>query len=230
MFEPPANIMVQHVATNGREHLCAYRMGTADENVLMQIWQAVEYDLSVLPPDSRAAINHHRATIERPVIIDGGAHIGLAAVWFALTYPEAEVIAIEPQAGNFALLQRNTAGLPVNPVRAALGERIARGRVTDTGEGNWAYQVEPLTAGRFGTDDVMIFPITGFLEPGRSFIVKLDIEGAEAEVLRNPAWVEQVPVVILEQHAWADRSGLNSLYAEGRQVHQIGENIVSVLL
>lgn len=222
--------MVQHVATNGRDHVCAYRLGTADEHVLLQIWQALEYDLSVLPPDARAAINHHRATIERPVIIDGGGHIGLAAVWFALTYPEAEIISVEPQADNFALLQRNIKGLPVKAVRAAFGERIARGRVTDTGEGNWAYQVEPLTAGRFGTDDVMIFPMTAFLEPGRIFIVKLDIEGAEAEVFRDPAWVSQVPVVILEQHAWADRAGMNCLYAEGRQVHQIGENIVSVLL
>lgn len=226
--ELPVTLLVKHCETNGRAHVCAYRHGTADEQVLAQIWQHMGYDLTALPPDARAAIERRYKAIEQPTIVDGGAHIGLAAVWFALTYPEAHVIAIEPHPGNFALLQRNTKRLNVQAIRGALGAAWAQVVVTDPGEGNWGYQTERAPA---LTDDAVIAcPVTEFIDPDRIFIVKLDIEGAEEGVLRNPAWVAGVPVVIMEVHAWVDRHCINPLYAEGRQVHQVGENIVSVLL
>src|SRR5262245_8086929 len=46
------------------------------------------------------------------VIVDAGANIGLSSIWFATQYPEAKVIAIEPNRDNFALLEENTAAYP----------------------------------------------------------------------------------------------------------------------
>ena len=54
-------------------------------------------------------------------IVDAGANIGLAAVWFAANYPEARVTAIEPDKANFDLLVEDTSGYKnVVPIRGAL--------------------------------------------------------------------------------------------------------------
>ena len=42
-------------------------------------------------------------------IVDAGANIGLASVIFANRWPDATIIAIEPEAGNFDLLKKNVA-------------------------------------------------------------------------------------------------------------------------
>ncbi len=57
-----------------------------------------------------------------PVIVDAGANIGTASVWFKQQYPEAAVVAIEPDPGNAAVLRMNTAGLDnVHVMEAAIG-------------------------------------------------------------------------------------------------------------
>lgn len=40
-------------------------------------------------------------------IVDGGANIGCASVFFAQKFPQASVLAIEPELCNFAILQHN---------------------------------------------------------------------------------------------------------------------------
>lgn len=201
------------------------RAGTADEQVFVQIWQAGDYDLSTLPGVWPRIWRSYQA-IERPRIIDGGAHIGLAAVWFSLVFPRAEVISIEPEEENFARLTANTRALRrVWPVRAALGERFGRAIVTDPGEGNWAYQARPAPN---GTANLLMLPIAEFVDPARIFMVKLDIEGAEEGVMRTAGdWLANVPVVILEVHGGVDQQALEPLYLD-REVLRCGENVVSV--
>ncbi|HEY7772510.1 MAG TPA: FkbM family methyltransferase, partial [Marinagarivorans sp.] len=46
------------------------------------------------------------------VIVDAGANIGLAAIYFANQYPNAKIIAIEPEKGNFDQLTANTKPYP----------------------------------------------------------------------------------------------------------------------
>src|SRR5262245_18478234 len=45
-------------------------------------------------------------------IVDMGANVGAAAVYFAMTYPGASVFAFEPAPSSYALLAANTADLP----------------------------------------------------------------------------------------------------------------------
>jgi FkbM family methyltransferase len=221
-------IMVRDVQRGDLDRIVAYRLGTADEQVLVQVWQALEYDLSHLAKwgPIKGLYNHIAASGLHPLIIDGGAHIGLASVWFALEFPLAEVIAVEPEAENFKLLARNTAGLHVQCVHGALGDSYGLSRIVDPGEGTWGYQTEPTSV---IAGSVVRTPIADMIGvPGRLFIVKLDIEGAEGEVMRTHAdWLKECPIVIVEPHSWINQDLLAPLY-EGRGIYQCGENVVSI--
>jgi FkbM family methyltransferase len=222
-------VMLRTVERGDLARRVAYRVGTADEQVLDQVWQRREYELSHIArwPAIKGHYNAIAAAGMHPLIIDGGAHIGLASVWFALEFPLAEIIAVEPEAENFAFLERNTAGLRVQCVHGALGDSYGLSRVVDPGEGNWGYRTES-TKEVIGS--VVRTPIEDMIGvPSRLLIVKLDIEGAEVDVLRtHKEWLRDAPVVMVEQHCWIDQNGLGCLYEAGRVIFQAGENIVSV--
>lgn len=42
-----------------------------------------------------------------PLILDAGAHVGLATLFFKRRYPQARIVAFEPNPATFALLERN---------------------------------------------------------------------------------------------------------------------------
>jgi len=59
--------------------------------------------------------------VDPKVIIDAGANIGMATLFFTHKYPRAKIVAIEPEASNFAILSKNCSGLPnVTLTNAAL--------------------------------------------------------------------------------------------------------------
>ena len=56
------------------------------------------------------------------LVIDCGANAGYSAAYFLSRYPQCRLIAVEPEPGNFALLQRNLApyGERAKPVHAGV--------------------------------------------------------------------------------------------------------------
>lgn len=54
---------------------------------------------------------------EPQLVLDAGANVGLAAMLFAAMWPRAQIISLEPDKNNFAMLQLNAAMAPtVRPV------------------------------------------------------------------------------------------------------------------
>ncbi len=45
-------------------------------------------------------------------IIDGGANVGFASIYFANRYPEAKIIAVEPDESNVEVMRQNTLAYP----------------------------------------------------------------------------------------------------------------------
>jgi FkbM family methyltransferase len=75
--------------------------------------------------------------------VDAGANIGLAAIHFANRWPDAGIIAIEPETSNFNLLKKNVAPYGnVHPVNAALWNRTGEIDMIDTGFGYWAFMTQ----------------------------------------------------------------------------------------
>ena len=141
-----------------------------------------------------------------PVIIDGGGNIGLAALGFARDYPFAQVVTVEPDADNFAVLARNVAALPaVTPVQGAVASRRGHSRVIAHDRGSAGLMTEFCAADTPGAVPAWTVPdLVGMVPHGRPWIVKLDIEGAQDELFSgNLDWVGQTDLIVLEPDDWA---------------------------
>jgi hypothetical protein len=68
-------------------------------------------------------------------ILDLGANIGIASIDFALRYPQASIIAIEPVAANFQLLQKNISGFQnIRALNVAVGKHEERAALRAPGK------------------------------------------------------------------------------------------------
>ncbi len=194
------------IGTRDRRHTMHYRPDTSDESVIWQIFGRGDYDLAAFRrfSDIRNFLERqHRAGL-RPLIIDAGANIGASAVFFALTFPTARIVAIEPEAANFEMLVRNTSGLDVHCVRAALSAEAGEVVVVDAGDGPWAFRTERGHAGDPVPCTTMDALYAEFGDAGHfPFLAKIDIEGGEEDVFAsNTDWVTRTPVIATELHDW----------------------------
>ncbi len=174
----------------------AMRPDTSDQAVYHQIFEEEQY-ADVL------------GKMEFKAIIDAGANIGLSTVWLARQFPKATVVAIEPDLENFAVLERN---VNENNARAylipgALWSTDGHGKMVDDGNGKWAMRVVPDATGTVGlmTMDRAISMVEervkgAHMKLERPCLVKMDIEGAEAEVFRDHEWLRKVDMLAIEIH------------------------------
>jgi FkbM family methyltransferase len=140
--------------------------------------------------------------------VDAGAHIGIASVWFANRFPNARIIAVEPENENFELLTLNVAPYPnIEPVHAALWDTDTPLDVVDPGLGTWGFMTKRVNeTSSFGLHRHRVAGLT-IDSLMRDYklehidVLKVDIEGAEREVFRKPgAWLEQTDFIIAELH------------------------------
>jgi FkbM family methyltransferase len=222
---------------DGRTRTFHHRGVPADASVVQQIFVNQEYSLRRLRRGSELlagygdVVNHGKS----PLIIDAGANIGASAVWFAIEYPQAQVVAFEPEEGNFRVLAKNAEGLNIEPHKAAIGSRDGKVNVRDPGNREWGYQTEISDT---GTCDMM--SISRLVERKMAagsvpFIAKIDIEGAELDLFAGPtAWVDDFPVVIIELHDWLlpkQRTAepfLKCVAGRNRDFVHISENVFSI--
>lgn len=167
------------------------RLKTSDLFVYQDIFAKKELDLDV-PQAPR-------------VIIDAGAYTGLSSVYFAARYPEARIIAIEPDKSNFTLLASNARAFPnIVPVEAALWKEETELSLHDPGRSHWGFQTFDSASGIDAAQRVPSVTIESIMrDHSIDFIdiLKLDIEGSEIEVLDSSSrWIDKVGILIAELH------------------------------
>lgn len=205
------------------KHPLRLRILSSDVQVYRQVFVDKEYEfLAPTPPQ---------------VIIDAGANIGLASVYFASRYPDARIIAIEPERSNFELLKANTAAYPgVVPVQAALWNKNEELDLIDPGLGKWGFMTDrrdhaehlPGTA-RHAVAAMTVDKLMADFGLRKIDILKIDIEGAEREVFSDTsAWIDRVDAIIVELHERMKPGCNRSFYrgsADFDREWQQGENI-----
>lgn len=161
--------------------------------------------------------------------------MGLAARYFAHDYPEARVIAIEPDEANVRQARLNNDPVHVEVRQAAVGSAAMRGRIVDLGLGNNALRVEADAGGTLEIVSLNSILADAERDGLAPFLVKIDIEGFEHELFsRNVEWVERFPVLVIELHDWlmpgqgTARNFLRALAELDRDFVYINENVFSI--
>jgi FkbM family methyltransferase len=139
-------------------------------------------------------------------IMDLGANVGYASALFASRYPSSRIVAVEPDPGNYKECTENLApyGARVQALKGAVWARrsklaLARGGCDGR---DWAVQVRESSGGDANVD---AWDMPALLElSGQRYvdILKIDIEGSEAEVFaaNTEEWLPRVRNICIELH------------------------------
>ena len=137
-----------------------------------------------------------------PVIIDAGANIGLATLYFKRLFPTARIISVEPHPSTARYLRANV-GLGqiegVEVVESALaGDERPR---AIRGENISASLTDPEESDAILVDSVVF---RSLVPDGMPIdILKMDIEGTELEVLRDiRADLPRIDQILAQIHIW----------------------------
>lgn len=185
------------VKLNGHDKAVQIRLGGSDEAVFRQVFVAEEYGSSFLPDRADC-------------IVDLGANIGLTSVYFALRYPDARIISVEPDLNNFRILKMNTTdfGARMQAVNGAIWNRdclLAVDKHDEAGRplDQWGVRVseEPASTDIVISAFAMNTIVRNFELPIID-ILKIDIEGSEVELFQGARleWLDRVKMVMVETH------------------------------
>lgn len=173
------------------------RIDDSDIRVFKQIFVDNEYDSLNLPETANT-------------IVDLGANIGLSALFFLKKYPNAHIIAVEPDTVNFEFMKRNLEDYSnhVALLQAAIWPSdgvvsFVEHDESNEGLGAWGYRTETLTEGAEASVSAISIP-TLMNQFSMDFIdiLKVDIEGAEYELFEKgyESWLDKVGLIIIETH------------------------------
>ena len=214
------------VPVPGFDYEITLRFGTSDIAAFQQVFVDREYQSGNLPS-------------EASVIVDLGANIGMATVYFGLLYPKARILAVEPEADNFVLLCLNAAGLGarVSYENAAVWREdgtINLHTQDTTGHQLGAWEIRVSEGQDHAAGTVRSYRLETLLHRAgivKVDILKIDIEGAEMELFEhNPeTWLDKVRLVIVETHdrfrPGSEATVRAALREQFEELPPVGENL-----
>jgi FkbM family methyltransferase len=137
-------------------------------------------------------------------ILDCGAHIGVFSALLAARGVCQSIEAFEPEPSNYALLVKNVTPYPtITPLQLAVGRANGEQQLFDGGEtGRWSFVPPGSVGGRKGVSVRVIDLYEHIRQLDRVALLKLDLEGFEAELLNSmPADVlDRVQLLLTEEH------------------------------
>jgi FkbM family methyltransferase len=188
----PAPNSLRSVRPRGCTSQIHYRINTTDINVLQQVFLSGEYDCAGSEPDPE-------------FVVDCGANIGCASVYFLNRYPKARVVAVEADAGNSEVCRKNLEpyGERAKVIHGAIWPR-SEPLTVERGEGEeWSFSVRPCREGEPGEiEGVSLADLAREAPDGRIDLLKIDIEGAELELFSADVepWLSRTKALVIELH------------------------------
>ena len=176
-------MIARHAEALGRDvHL---RPGTTDDQVFHETFVKQFH----VPPEE----------IRPASVLDLGCNIGLTVAHFETLWPDAEVIGVELDADNCVAARRNCRRARILNVAVS----ATSGTLTYAGEEAWSFRLDP--SGDRAVEARTLDDLIGLFESGPDF-VKMDVEGAEWEVIKAPGeWPERVGSLLVEIHGTEGR-------------------------
>lgn len=162
-----------------------FRKGKSDRYEFNQVYVYKDYDINLKNPK---------------IIIDAGACIGISTRFLAKKYPNAKVIALEPDKNNFKLLKFHTRDCKnVIALNKALWKDTSKLKITNPNGESMGFIVNKSQYGE--VQGVSISNLIKEFQIKKIDFFKIDIEGSEKEIFENSnEWISKVGVVQIEIH------------------------------
>lgn len=225
--------VLRPIAARAKEHLVSlwrspeYRslQGLGDRLRRVPRYRHVELEVDgwhLHAPDGASLLSSYREIVHQgiyrfpwesaspPRVLDLGANIGLAVLDVKRRHPRAHVVALEPDPKVCAYLRRN---LRENGATDVVVREVAAWTEDTTlrfwSEGADAGRIDAGAASRERASiDVVAIDARTLFDDGPFDFVKMDIEGAEAEVLPVCApFLRETPFLFVEYHGRAGEAG-----------------------
>lgn len=169
------------------KHPISLRKNTSDLKVFFQIFVNKEYDINMgFIPNTT---------------IDGGANIGLFSVFLANKYPDCQIIAIEPEDGNYQQLLKNTEHYStISCLKSGIWNKDTYLKIENVQSDSWGFVTVESEDG--GIKALKIDTIMQQYNFDRIDVLKLDIESSEKEVFEGEyqKWLPNCKILIVELH------------------------------
>jgi len=154
-------------------------------------------------------------------ILDLGANVGFATIFFARSYPYASIACVEPVPGNVALLRKNLAANAITAAVLDVAVGIANGPVQmqlckrDYGHKIVESRSSAAPETTITVQSLSVPTLMRQLNWSRIGLLKIDIEGYEALLLReNCQWLHMVDELCIECHDDYGETDLNTIANE----------------
>ena len=220
--------------TGNNRVIIHHRSGNrSDRNTIDQVFIQRDYALGKLKRGSE--LYKLAASLPKPLIVDAGGNIGASACWFCRDFPNAHVVAFEPDEGNFGLMRRNAGALNTDLRQSAIGATDGKVTLIDPGLGPDAFRTSDNPDGELRRESMSRIVAEKVAAGYSPFIAKIDIEGGEIDLFSsNTDWVDLFPLVIVELHDWLlPTQGtalpfLRCIASKNRDFVHAGENVFSI--
>jgi len=199
------------------------RKNTSDLHCFRQVFIQEDYDINFGEKEIRT-------------IVDLGANVGYASIYFSKKYPQAKIIAVEPEKGNFEALKKNCEGIQnISPIMGAIWYKKTKLEIFNENRGEWGFQTRKIQKKNLIKTPIKTYTIQELIKRfnlKKIDLLKIDIEGAEKDLFSKDCkkWLNKTGAIVIELHDWMIQNCSKNFYKaikkEKWYVTRSGENLV----
>jgi FkbM family methyltransferase len=137
-------------------------------------------------------------------IVDAGANVGLASLFFHLKYPEASIVALEIESKNLDCIRQNTSGIDrFELIGKGLFNRKSFFKIEDPYNASNSFQIREVNENEnYDIESTTLDEILTQKNWETIDVLKIDIEGAEKELFSSnyENWLPKTKIIMIETH------------------------------
>jgi FkbM family methyltransferase len=190
----------------------------SDVRMFEQIFYTKDYEIAI--------------PIEPKIIVDLGANVGFASLYFSNRFPTSSIVALEPNKENFEAAYENVKRYEnIRLIHGAAWHKVEEVSVVDKGHGEAAFMIEP-GRGERTVNTYTVKSIMDIMKTDCIDVLKIDIEGSEKEIFDYgyEEWLPKTKIVIVETHdryrKGTSKSVLTAICKYDFSLEISGENLV----